>query len=142
MDFSDILWVAILLISAFAGSRKKLRRKLEEAESASQPTPSQSIDPSQWMDNDDSDLEEDWFEDDADTAYATASMDEEATPYFTYETVDPEPIQTPTVATANVIEDNVEEVHPMASNIADEFNLRQAIIYQTIMENDYLADIK
>lgn len=143
MDFSDILWIAVMLLTAFAGSRKKLRRSMEEKTSASQPTPSQSVDSPFGEDADTFDLEEDWFEEDADEAYAGTSVEEQSSSYFTYETIDPQPVQAPEMAAVSKKEEsNVDEVLHPENNLADGFNLRQAIIYQTIMENDYLADIK
>lgn len=140
MDFGDIIWIAVLVLSAFGGSIGKLFR----AVGSNQENNSPAMDAEQTPYSDD---EEESAWDQAEVfggisdPYSATSY--EAPAYFSYETAEPQPKETmaPKAETKKTPEP-IPEIEQQR-DVADEpFDLRKAIIYQTIMTNNYIADLK
>lgn len=140
MDFQDIAWLMIMLLLSFGGGIVKrikgMKDVVEDAEDTSTPS---SHD--EWEDEE---LEEKEF-------FEEEEVDED--PYFSYETEAVHQFEAPVqedtrkaayaaAPQASVEEDirnedvKVENEQPLLLD-DEEFDLRKAIIYQTIMRNDY-----
>lgn len=120
MDLGDILWIVILLIATFGGGLIKGIRKafrVEDSEEDSQP-----VSHPMW---------------ETEAAEFEAEEPEEdpygQSPYFTYEA--------PTVEVrTSAPEVPAAPVTQPAMLAGEEFDLRKAIIYQTVMQNNYLTE--
>lgn len=139
MDFGDILWIAVLVLGAFGGSIGKLirsfgsnqedNRTAKDAEQTSYPYEEESA----WN-------QAEGFETISDPNYAASY---EAPKYFSYETEEPQPMkaEAPKVENKHVC-DQPKETEQKSPLLDEPFDLRKAVIYQTIMTNNYIADLK
>lgn len=120
MNIGDILWIGVLLLISFGGSIfKKLVSKGEGTEESSQP-----VSYPQWET-----VPDDFDQDAEEVAPADPN------PYFTYEDTNVQ-VHTNAPATTQPSDDTL---RPAA--FADEaFDLRKAIIYQTILQNNYIHE--
>lgn len=132
---SFLLIVAVILWVALRSNAAKAKRKAAMEESASQPSqPSYSSVRSAF---------ESLFaeEDEAQSVNSTFAEEGKKAGYYSYETVDePEPMyaQAETAANRSACPNPAEtEEKPSAAD----FDLRQAIIYQTILSNKYLDEM-
>ena len=131
MNIEDIIWIVVLIITSFGGSILKLFRSKsdEETEESAQPASH-----TQWEDEVES------FEGMESFDVMDEEMDEST--YFTYEdekTFDPIPQPVACEPAAQpVVPSRVAEMGFPAKVGNEEFDLRKAIIYQTILQNDYI----
>lgn len=66
--------------------------------------------------------------------------EQEQPDYFTYETLDPDMDVKP--QTVRPCQRSLTEEDSLEMVDKTQFDLRQAVIYQTILQNDYIADLK
>ena len=117
MEFGDILWTIVLIIAGFGGGLVKLfgSKNQVDSEESAQPASYPA-----W------EAEADDFEEEIEEV-------PEENPYFTYEM----PEQTYAPAAASVPHEPMAPAVPEAVQANEAFDLRKAIIYQTILQNNY-----
>ena len=133
MDASDIIWIAILVISVLGGSLKKIAGKLQPTASAAGAPKMEGLD-HELEEDDYTEFEQDWKEP------SSQSKNEE---YFTYESADSNTWQAMS-REAEKEEDRLDaaKAATMQPEATVDFDLKKAVIYQTILNNDYIADLK
>lgn len=156
MDLGDIFWIGFLILTFFGGSITKVIKKYmpsqpaTETDDSEEPMAEAEWTETEWAEPSETPrrvMEDDPWEESAETD----------NPYFTYDEVEPEVVEQPTQQSMS---ERIEEIlrqqqfaQPKAkyeedplpvqsteneSDPLDEpFDLRKAIIYQTIMENNY-----
>ena len=134
MNFGDIIWIVVLLLATFGGSITKLLRSAnqEDADTSAQPA-SHPVWEAEGYDTVEMPLDDE---------EASETMDDA---YFTYEDVRqeyhaPVPQHTACAPSPAVSAVRQEEEQPMSRKEPEAFDLRKAVIYQTILQNDYLND--
>lgn len=133
MDASDIIWIAILVISVLGGSLKKIAGKLQPTAPAAGVPKMEGLD-HELEEDDYTEFDQDWKE------TSSQPKNEE---YFTYESADSNTWQ----AMSREAEKEEERLDAakaatMQPEAAVDFDLKKAVIYQTILNNDYIADLK
>ncbi len=132
-------WLIMIgFVLYFLGSGKKTLRSLSsEPEVAPQPQPrttyedtDEEADP--YVDFETSEECEDTF------VNENTSFSKQTEGYFTYETMNDEPVQPQYKEVKPDVEEIVKEVVPNDTEI--NFDLRQAVIYQTILQNNYIGE--
>ena len=117
MVMDDFLFVILFIVGVVVYGYKLYRKALSDVEAAPTVAPEQGM-PSDAIDND-------------------------ASEYFTYETVDANNTEVSDVCEAAETSASARVVEaPSADSQSSVFDLRQAIIYQTILQNDYISDLK
>ena len=147
MDFLDIIiTVAILLAGGLMTGGKKKPVRQSRQTPAGMNTPTDNM-PRGFLFDEDDDIEEDIFEDES----VETPAPQVETPYFTYEDLSVDnaaqsapmqdapaqanPVQTAPVSEPLRIVDDEPVEHP-------QFDLRQALIYQSILQNNYISELK
>lgn len=136
MDAGDIIWTVILLVSAFGATLVKAFRRAIKDMPQPVATPAQNKKPIDFS------TEEKSSAPSQEASNEPFSEEYGTDDYFSYETVntpvvDLETEDTPSVAAAILTPQD----EPVREEDSINFNLRQAIIYQTILHNNYITEI-
>lgn len=140
MDFGDILEIVIPLLLIFGGGIVKMIGRRASSPIA-EPTPEQEPDfPFSWEEEPEM---QDLFEEEQEVEPEPKN---ERKTYFTYEDVNPQVVNLETDnKSQRIVEEEPRQADVVAGAAPDaeqQFDLRKAIIYQTILTNQYTVELK
>lgn len=141
MDFGDLLWILVLLVSAFGGPVIAFLKKVRDSKSTTEAHVEESLD---------SDYPLSGFP--TESPISQWQMEEEQAPMDKSAELEPEPplraavydvdkANFSTTADTHTVDDRKVRGIVMNGGLLEEsFDLRKAIIYHTILVNDYIKD--